>query len=88
MVTERTVIIVVDDNSGFLKSVARLLTVHGFAVIVFESAEALLASNAVETAACLLLDITPRRHFRHRVATPARGIGIGVSGYLHDGDRS
>ncbi|MDO9461204.1 MAG: response regulator [Alphaproteobacteria bacterium] len=57
MVTERTVVIVVDDNSGFLKSVARLLTVHGFAVSVFDSAEALLDNNAVQTAACLLLDI-------------------------------
>jgi FixJ family two-component response regulator len=57
MVTQRTVVIVVDDNSGFLKSVARLLTVHGFSVDVFGSAEALLEGNTVQTAACLLLDI-------------------------------
>jgi FixJ family two-component response regulator len=57
MVTQPTVVIVVDDNSGFLKSVARLLTVHGFTVRTFNSAEALLDNSDVQTAACLLLDI-------------------------------
>ena len=57
MATQPTVVIVVDDNSGFLKSVARLLTVHGFTARTFSSAEALLANNVVRTADCLLLDI-------------------------------
>jgi FixJ family two-component response regulator len=57
MVTHPTVVIVVDDNSGFLKSVARLLTVHGFAVRTFTSAEALLDKSDLQTATCLLLDI-------------------------------
>jgi FixJ family two-component response regulator len=57
MAAQPTVVIVVDDNSGFLKSVARLLTVHGFAVRTFSSGEALLDSDAVRTAICLLLDI-------------------------------
>lgn len=52
-----TVVIVVDDNSGFLRSVKRLLTVHGFSVRTFSSAEALLDNNVVGTASCLLLDI-------------------------------
>jgi FixJ family two-component response regulator len=37
--------------------VARLLTVHGFTVRAFNSAEALLENCDVQTAACLLLDI-------------------------------
>jgi FixJ family two-component response regulator len=57
MAAQPTVVIVVDDNSGFLKSVARLLTVHGFAVWTFTSAEALLDNNDMQTATCLLLDI-------------------------------
>ena len=57
MATQPTVVIVVDDNSGFLKSVARLLTVHGFTVRTFTSAEALLDNDVVRTADCLLLDI-------------------------------
>jgi FixJ family two-component response regulator len=57
MAAQPTVVIVVDDNSDFLKSVARLLTVHGFAVRTFTSAEALLDKNDLHTAACLLLDI-------------------------------
>jgi FixJ family two-component response regulator len=55
--TQSTVVIVVDDNSGFLKSVARLLTVHGFTARTFNSAEALLDNNDLQTADCLLLDI-------------------------------
>jgi FixJ family two-component response regulator len=57
MAAKPTVVIVVDDNAGFLKSVARLLSAHGFATRTFSSAEALLDSDAAQTAACLLLDI-------------------------------
>ena len=57
MAAQPTVVIVVDDNSDFLKSVARLLTVHGFAVRTFISAEALLDNSDAQTAICLLLDI-------------------------------
>jgi FixJ family two-component response regulator len=57
MAKESTVVIVVDDNPGFLKSVARLLSVHGFDTRTFSSGEALLESDALRTAACMLLDI-------------------------------
>ena len=57
MAAKPTVVIVVDDNAGFLKSVVRLLSVHGFATRTFSSAEALLDGDAAQTAACLLLDI-------------------------------
>ena len=57
MAAKPTVVIVVDDNAGFLKSVVRLLSVHGFAIRTFSSAEVLLDSDAARTAACLLLDI-------------------------------
>ena len=52
-----TVVIVVDDNEGVLKSVARLLAHHGIDGRTFASAEALLESDSVQTATCLLIDI-------------------------------
>jgi FixJ family two-component response regulator len=57
MMARRTVVIVVDDDAGFLKSVARLLAHHGIDSRTFGSAEALLESDSVQTATCLLLDI-------------------------------
>ena len=52
-----TVVIVVDDNAGFLKGVARLLAHNGIESRTFASAEALLESDSVQIANCLLLDI-------------------------------
>ena len=58
MMAQPTVVIVVDDNAGVLKSVARLLAHHGIDSRTFVSAEALLEeSDSVQTATCLLLDI-------------------------------
>jgi FixJ family two-component response regulator len=54
---QRTVVVVVDDNAGILKSVSRLLACHGIESRTFASAEALLESDSVQTATCLLLDI-------------------------------
>src|SRR6202165_1485273 len=57
MMAQPTVVIVVDDNAAFLNSVARLLEQHGIESRAFASAEALLASDSMHTATCLLLDI-------------------------------
>jgi FixJ family two-component response regulator len=57
MAAQPTVMIVVDDDPGFLKSVARLLSVNGFDVRTFVSAEALLDSHFAGIATCMLLDI-------------------------------
>ena len=57
MMAQRTVVIVVDDDAGFLKSVARLLAHHGIDSRTFASAEALIESDSVQRATCLLLDI-------------------------------
>ena len=45
MMAQPTVVIVVDDNAGLLKSVARLLAHHGIDSRTFASAEALLESR-------------------------------------------
>jgi FixJ family two-component response regulator len=57
MADKPTVVIVVDDNAGFLKGVARLLAHNGIESRTFASAEALLDSGSAQTATCLLLDI-------------------------------
>jgi FixJ family two-component response regulator len=69
-----TVVIVVDDNAGILKGVARLLAHDGIDSRTFASADALLESDSVQTGTCLLLDIhlggisgiELRRRLRHR----------------------
>ncbi|WP_433994688.1 response regulator transcription factor [Bradyrhizobium canariense] len=57
MMAQRTVVVVIDDDASLLKSVARLLARHGIESRTFASAEALLESDSVQTATCLLLDI-------------------------------
>jgi FixJ family two-component response regulator len=57
MMAQRTIVIVVDDDPGLLKSVARLLAHHDIDSHTFSSAEALLESESVQKATCLLLDI-------------------------------
>jgi FixJ family two-component response regulator len=57
MMAQPTVVIVVDDDAGLLKSVARLLAHHGIDSRTFASGEALLEADTVQMATCLLLDI-------------------------------
>ena len=57
MATERRGVIIVDDDSGFLNSLVRLLAAHGFDCRTFSSAEALLDSDAAVTANPILVDI-------------------------------
>ena len=68
---------------ALLKSVARLLAHHGIESRTFASAEALLESDSVQTASCLLVDIH-LGEFRELSYTPACGIGIEVARHLHD----
>ncbi len=55
-----TVVIVVDDNAGILKSVSRLLARHGIESRTFASAEALLESDSVQTATACCSTSTSR----------------------------
>jgi FixJ family two-component response regulator len=61
MIAQPIIVIVVDDDASLLKSVARMLAYHGIDSRTFPSAEALLASESVPTASCLLLDIRLER---------------------------
>jgi FixJ family two-component response regulator len=73
MAAPQTVVIVVDDDTGFLKGVARLLAYNGIEARTFASAEALIESGSAPTATCLLLDIRlggiSGIELQHRLAT-------------------
>jgi FixJ family two-component response regulator len=48
---------VVEDDAGMRAAIHRLLQVEGFQSLLFDSAEALLASGAASQAQCLVLDV-------------------------------
>lgn len=50
-------IVVVEDDAGMSKAIERLLRAAGFQSVSFASAEELLQTKAVDSAACLVLDI-------------------------------
>jgi FixJ family two-component response regulator len=50
-------VLVVDDDLGFLKGIERLLTLHNLDVRTFASAEEFQAKANPDNAACLILDI-------------------------------
>jgi FixJ family two-component response regulator len=54
---KRSVVSVVDDDESVRESLPDLLWQFGFAARTFSSAEAFLASEAVDKTSCLLLDI-------------------------------
>ena len=76
MMAQPIVVIVVDDNAGLLKSVARLLAHQGIDSRTFASAEALLESDSVQTATCLPLDIYLGGISGIELQRRLRGIGI------------
>jgi FixJ family two-component response regulator len=53
MAAQSTVEIVVDDDAGLLKAVARLLAHNSIQSRTFASAEALIESGSTQTATCL-----------------------------------
>jgi FixJ family two-component response regulator len=52
-----TNVVVVEDDSSMSSAIDRLLHIAGFYPIIFNSAEALLNTNAITGAACLISDI-------------------------------
>jgi FixJ family two-component response regulator len=57
LLIRRKVIAVVDDDSSTLDAIGLLLDAHGFASLIFDSAEAFLERDIAEPVDCLLLDI-------------------------------
>jgi FixJ family two-component response regulator len=71
---------VVDDDESVRESLPDLLTELGFAVQAFASAEAFLASDAIERTDCLLLDIAmpgmTGPELQHEISRGGRAIPI------------
>jgi FixJ family two-component response regulator len=57
MPTQKHNVVVVDDDMSMNQAIKRLLLAGGFSVETFQSAEALLESDAAENAGCLVLDM-------------------------------
>ena len=55
--SDRELIIVVDDDPAMLSGVGRLLKQHGYDTRLFASAEAFKRYNDYERAACIILDV-------------------------------
>jgi FixJ family two-component response regulator len=56
-VQDRNLVLVVDDDSGILEGLERLLRAHAYVPILFSSAEAFKNHTDFEKAACVILDI-------------------------------
>jgi FixJ family two-component response regulator len=57
MPSQQQSIVIVEDDAAMRKAIERLLRGAGFQSMSFASAEALLQTDAVDDAACLVLDI-------------------------------
>ena len=57
MADQHETIVIVEDDAGMSKAVGRLLRVAGFQAVLFSSAEALLETDAANSADCLVLDV-------------------------------
>jgi FixJ family two-component response regulator len=54
---KKSVVVLVEDDISMSRAIDRLLRAATFQAVTFNSAEALLETNAVTDAACLILDI-------------------------------
>ena len=54
---DRNLVLVVDDDSGMLEGLERLLRAHAYVPILFSSAEAFRNHTDFEMAVCVILDI-------------------------------
>ncbi|QHO74292.1 response regulator [Bradyrhizobium sp. CCBAU 051011] len=54
---QRKAVFIVDDDPSMLKGLRRLLGVHGFETVPFETADALKDHDNFEQAFCLVLDV-------------------------------
>jgi FixJ family two-component response regulator len=79
-VQDRNLVLVVDDDSGILEGLDRLLRAHAYVPILFSSAEAFNNHTDFDSAVCVILDINLNDgsgiELRHRLR--ADGISVPV----------
>ncbi len=77
---DRNLVLVVDDDSGILEGLERLLRAHAYVPILFSSAEAFNNHTDFDSAVCVILDINLNDgsgiELRHRLR--ADGISVPV----------
>lgn len=86
MLSEQSLISIVDDDRSFLDSMRRLLKSLGYDVAAFASAAQFLASSRLTTTACLVADVqmpamTGVELYEHLLATGRTIPTILVTGY-------
>jgi FixJ family two-component response regulator len=55
--SDRKIVLVVDDDPGMLRGVKRLLREHGYDAVLFPSADAFEKHDDFEQAICVILDV-------------------------------
>jgi FixJ family two-component response regulator len=79
-VQDRNLVLVVDDDSGILEGLERLLRAHAYVPILFSSAEAFNNHTDFDSTVCVILDINLNDgsgiELRHRLR--ADGISVPV----------
>ena len=67
-----------DDDPSMRKGVGRLLRQHGFNVVVFDSADALLSAGNLREAFCIILDINLAGASGIELRRRLTGMGVGA----------
>jgi len=75
---ERNVVLVVDDDTGMLRSVQRLLQHYDYEPILFSSAEAFKRHTDFERATCVVLDINLKDGSGIELRHGLREVGISL----------
>jgi FixJ family two-component response regulator len=80
VLSDRKLVLVVDDDPGTLKGVQRLLRQHGYESILFPSVEAFESHGEVDKAVCVILDINlgdgSGIELRHRLKAKGHSVPV------------
>jgi DNA-binding response OmpR family regulator len=81
-------VLVVDDDPPMLRSIARLLRLHGYASVLFPSAKAFAEHGDFDRALCVLLDINLGDASGIELSNRLKGAGNSVPVIFMTGNRS
>ena len=80
LLSNRKIVLVVDDDPGMLRGVKRLLREHGYDGVLFPSAEAFQNHDNFEEVACIILDINLNGEsgieLRHRLKAAGNAVPV------------
>ena len=80
LLSNRKIVLVVDDDPGMLRGVKRLLREHGYDGVLFPSVEAFQNHDNFEEVACIILDINLNGEsgieLRHRLKAAGNAVPV------------